>query len=457
MSINPHPAAVARPGDPAYTAATRVFNLAAPAEPMVALTARSVADVQAALRYAEAEKLSVRVHATGHGAAAGSPMDGALLIRTELAGGVEVDADRRVARVPAGTRWREVVEAAAPYGLAAAHGSAGTVGVVGYLLRGGLSLYGRLHGLAVNTVRAVDVVTADGTVRRVDADHDAELFWALRGGGGGFGVVTAVEIALFPAHRVITGATYWSARHAADLLARWRDWTLTAPPEATTSVRLLSLPPDVPPPLNAGPMLVVDGAVLAPGPTDVSAARDVVEALLAPLRAVAEPILDAWQESGPGDVLAAHLEPTEPLPVIGDHLLLHDLGDQGLRRFLAVTGEGSGSPLVVAGLRQLGGAYARRPAAGGALAHVTAAYSYAGSAAPFAATPEEIRAHCDTVRVALTPWDTGRTVPSFVEHVGAPQGHLDTAAVAAVDRVRSRVDPEGRFRDDVTPHATELR
>lgn len=448
---------VALPGQEAFDAATQVFNLAAPVRPVAALTAHTVEQVQAAIRYAEAAHLSVRVHATGHASAAIRPMHNAVLIRTQLGGGVDIDAQRRTARIPAGTRWGEVVEAAAPHGLAAPHGSSPTVGVVGYLLGGGMSFYGRRVGLAINSVRAVEMVTADGELRRVDTSTDPELFWALRGGGGGFGVVTAVEIDLFSAVRVITGAAFWPALHAKRLLSAWLRWTRDAPVEVTTSLRVMNLPPlaGTPPALAAGPLLCVDGAVLSATDDDVASARRHAEDLLEPLRAVAEPVLDTWQLSTPPAVLRAHLDPLEPVPFYGDHMLLDDIGDDGAAEFLRVVGVGSGSPLVVAGLRQLGGAYSRPDPAGGVLNHLRACFAYTGSGAPFGSvTMESLRDHCAKVRQALRPWDTGCTVPSFVENVGQPQRHLRPDQVHAVDRVRARVDPHGMFRDDIAPNAS---
>ncbi|MFI7057935.1 FAD-binding oxidoreductase [Streptosporangium canum] len=450
---------ISLPGDAAYDAATQVFNLAAPARPVAAVTAHTIDQVRNAIRHAESEGLQVRVHTTGHASAATRPMDGAVLIRTELGGAVEIDARSRVARVPAGTRWGAVAEAGAPYGLAAPHGSSPTVGVVGYLLRGGLSPYGRQVGLAVNSVRAIELVTADGELRRVDASSDPQLFWALRGGGGGFGVVTAVEIELFPAVKVITGAAYWPAVHAERLLSAWRRWTLDAPWEVTTSLRVMNLPPlpDVPPALAAGPVLSVDGAVLSTT-DDVTVARRYAEDLLGPLRAVAEPVMDTWELTTPAAVLHAHMDPSDPVPFHGDHMLLSEIGDDGAAEFLRVVGEGSGSPLIVAGLRQLGGAFAVPDPAGGALDHLDARYSYAGSGVPF--DPDVARAlvdHCAKVRAALEPWDTGRTVPSFVERLDQPQRHLSPEQVDAVDRVRARVDPAGRFRGDIAPNASAFR
>jgi hypothetical protein len=451
---------VALPGDPAYADATQVFNLFAPAEPVAAVTAYSVEHVRAAIRYARAEQLPVRVHTTGHAAAAARPMRGAVLIRTSLGGGVEIDTGRRVARIPAGTRWGEVVEAAAPHGLAAPHGSSPTVGAIGYLLRGGMSFYGRKAGLAVNSVRAIELVTADGELRRVDAVADPELFWALRGGGGGFGVVTAIEIALFPAAKVITGAAFWPAVHADRLFSAWRRWTLDAPEEVTSSARVMNLPPipQIPLALRSGPVVSVDGAVLCAGGDDFATASGYAEDLLGPLRAVAEPVLDSWQATVPSAVLKAHMDPEDPVPVVGDHMLLGELGDDGIAEFLRVTGEGSGSPLIVAGLRQLGGRFAVPDPAGGALSHLEARYSYAGSGvAADPALAEALKTHGAKVRAALSRWDTGRTAPSFVESFEQPQGHLTEAQIVEVDRVRARVDPGGLFRDDISPQATAQR
>jgi FAD/FMN-containing dehydrogenase len=448
---------LAAPGTAAYDEATAVFNLAAPVRPGRAVTARGVAEVRAAVREAAALGLPVRVHTTGHASGARPPVEDGLLIRTRLEGGVAVDAERRIARVAAGTTWGEVVAAAAPHGLTAAHGSAASVGVVGYLLGGGVSFYGRHTGLAANGVRAVELVTAEGELVRADADSDPELLWALRGGGGGFGVVTAVEVELFPVAKVVTGGIYWSAAHARPLLTAWRDWAATAPRRAATSLRVMNLPPvpGVPPALAAGPVICVDGAVFAASADDVDGARREAEDLLAPLRALAEPLMDTWALTDAAGVLDAHMDPADPVPFIGDHFLLSELGDDAVDAFLGVCGEGSGSPLVVATLRQLGGAFADADPRGGVLNQVDAAYAYMGSGPPFGpVTPADLDKHCAAVRAALEPWNTGRTVPSLVEGADRPQRHLDAAAVAAVDRIRARIDPHRRFAGDIAPGAT---
>ncbi|GIF07038.1 FAD-binding oxidoreductase [Actinoplanes siamensis] len=454
-SVNHQRAAAFPPGAPGYRAATEVFNLAAVPCPAAAVTTHTIEQVRQALRYARGEGLGVRVHSTGHASAGVRPVDGGLLVRTALRGGVSVDPATGAVRIPAGTRWGEVVAATSPHGVTVAHGSSPTVGAVGYLLGGGMSFYGRMVGLAANTIRAIDLVTADGEMLHVTADTDPELFWALRGGGGGFGVVTAVEVGVVPVRHVHTGSAWWPAVHAERLVRIWRDWAGQAPRTATTSLRVMNLPPvpGGPPQLSAGVMVSVDGAVVCDDDPSASVARE----LLGPLRSVAEPVLDTWATTDVSGVLHAHMDPDRPLPVIGDHMLLRELSDDGIGRLLEVLGEGSGSPLIAAGLRQLGGAFAVPAPGGGALSHLEGAYSYAGSGVPMGGvTPQALREHCARVRAALRPWDTGRTVPSFVESFDQPQGHLEAAAVARADRVRLRVDPDGLFRGDIAPHATAL-
>ncbi|RKT19432.1 FAD binding domain-containing protein [Streptomyces sp. 1114.5] len=451
--------AVALPGEPAFAAASAVFNLAAPVRPAAAVTVRTVEQVRAALRHAERLGQWVRVHTTGHASSSARPMDRSLLIRTEPAGPVEVDPVARTARIPAGTRWGEVVEAAAKFGLAAPHGSSPTVGVVGYLLRGGISFYGRRAGLAVNSVRVVELVTPDGEFRRVSASEDPELFWALRGGGGGLGIVTAIELGLFPAARVVTGAAFWPAAHGPELLSRWLRWSRGAPEAVTTVFRVMNLPkvPEIPSALTAGPVVCAAGVVLAPAEEDLTDAEGQAADLLGPLRAVADPVLDTWCTTTPPAVVRTHMDPTDPVPVLGDHLLLSDLGEEGAEAFLRVLGEGSGSPLVNAELRQLGGALAVPDPDGGALSHLDAAFAFtAGGLALDPAASAAVRAHCAKARAALAPWDTGRTAPTLVERLEQPQRHLSAAEVERVDAVRRRVDPAGRLRHDVPPGACAL-
>ncbi|MDP9187937.1 MAG: FAD-dependent oxidoreductase, partial [Actinomycetota bacterium] len=182
--------------DSAWDTARQAFNLAVDQRPAAVVHPTEVRDVVALVGFAAQNGLHLAPQTTGHNA---GPLDleDALLVKTTELGGIEIDPDARRARVGAGVLWAQVVEEAGRHGLAALHGSSGTVGVAGYSLAGGLGWYGRKHGLQSNALTAVELVGADGAELRVDADSDPELFWALRGGGGNFGVVTALEFELF--------------------------------------------------------------------------------------------------------------------------------------------------------------------------------------------------------------------------------------------------------------------
>jgi hypothetical protein len=435
---------VIEPGDAGYDELRRGWNLAADQHPAAIVTAGTVEDVQAALAYAAEHDLTVATQGTGHRAPAVPSLERSLLLRTDLHDEVEVDVDTRRARVKAGALWEHVVEAAAPHGLTALHGSSPTVGVVGYLLGGGLSFYARRYGLAANHVTAIDVVTADGEARRVDSGTEPDLFWALRGGGGSFGVVTAVEIELLAIETVHAGALFWPVGDAPAVLRAWRDWCAAAPPEVTTAFRVLAFPdiPDVPEPLRGRTLTVVDGAFLG----DVAAGEE----LLAPLRAAAEPMIDTWAQIPAAGMLRVHMDPEQPVPAVSGTCIVGDLDDAALDAFLAVTGEGSGSPLLMAELRQLGGALAEPPAGTGACGAVAGSFLVYGVGIP--ATPElaeAIPARLDTLVETLRPWSTGRRAPNFTDSDGPASDVYDAAALPRLVEARRRWDPHGRF---VTSH-----
>lgn len=227
---------VLRPGDPGYDAARKPLNPALDPHPAVVVQAAGPADVRAAVLAARHAGLPFAVQATGHGTHVAH--DGALLLRTGAMAAVLVDPDRRVCRVGPGARWRDVLAAAAPFGLAPLCGSSPDVGVTGYTLGGGLGWLAREHGLAADSVLRARVVTADGGVRTASADRDPELFWALRGGGGSYGVVTSLEFRLYPVTRVYAGAVTFGRERAAETLAFYRRWIDRIPDALSTAVLL---------------------------------------------------------------------------------------------------------------------------------------------------------------------------------------------------------------------------
>jgi FAD/FMN-containing dehydrogenase len=228
--------AIHLPGDRDYDAQRATWSGALDQRPALVAEAETPADVRAAVVTAQEHDLPFAVQATGHGTHV--PADGALLLKTSAMAEVLVDPDRRVARVGPGARWGEVIAAAAPFGLAPLSGTSPSVGVAGYTLGGGLGWLSRKHGFAADSLRGADVVTADGAIVSACAGRNADLLWALRGGGGSFGVVTSLEIALHPAPRVYGGAALYPRERAAEILARYRDFAAVQPDELTVTVVL---------------------------------------------------------------------------------------------------------------------------------------------------------------------------------------------------------------------------
>jgi FAD/FMN-containing dehydrogenase len=424
------------PADTDYDDARRAWNLAVDQRPAAVCAATTVEDVQAAIAHARAHGLRVAAQTTGHLSQTLPSLDGTLLLKLDLHDGeIAVDPVARTARIAAGARWGDVVDAVAPHGLAAMHGSSPSVGVIGYLLGGGLSFYGRRHGLAVNHVRAFEVVTPDGVARRADAHRNADLFYALRGGGGGYAVVTAVELGLLPYAEVAGGAMFFPAQDAHRLLTAWRDWTADAPDSITTTFRLLCLPPlpDVPEPLRAVPTVCVDGVALDPGAALWLERR---------LREVATPILGGFAPMPSAGVVRLHGDPEEPAPFVGDGMLLDRLDDEAIDAFLRVAGPGS--PLVAAELRHLGGALAVPPPGAGARGHLEGRFLLFGVGIPGMPAPApELHAALDRYLGALLPWATGTRFTSFAERTSSLKTCVPDAALARLARARAAVDPDG--------------
>ncbi len=205
------------PGDAGYDDERAVWNLNHELRPAVIVVPESAADVQAAVTFAARQHRPVLVKTTGHQIV--GQADGAVVIATHRMNDITIDTIERSARVGAGVLWSDVIAKTTKAGLAPLNGSNPSVGVSGYTLGGGLSpTLSRSHGYAADHVRSLDVVTADGELRHVDAESEPDLFWALRGGKGNFAVVTALEFDLFPVSRLYGGAIYFPGERTADVL-----------------------------------------------------------------------------------------------------------------------------------------------------------------------------------------------------------------------------------------------
>jgi FAD/FMN-containing dehydrogenase len=295
------------------------FNILADQQPAGIAVPRSADDVTAVVRSAAADGKRVAAQSTGHNALPLGSLANTVLLRTAGLGGVEIDADAGNARVGAGPLWGDVVPRASELGLAALHGSAPNVGIAGYTLGGGVSFYARKHGLACNRVTAIELVTAGGDQIRVDAKTEPDLFWAVRGGGGSFGVVTAFEFDLLPLREIFAGALLFPPEQASEVLQGWREWTAGMPEEMTSVGRLMNFPPvpEVPDPLRGKSFAVLE-AVYCGDPADG-------EELVAPLRELGNAVIDTVAIQPPAGIEDLHMDPPTPVPYTSETLLTHEL------------------------------------------------------------------------------------------------------------------------------------
>ncbi|WP_460772113.1 FAD-binding oxidoreductase [Microbacterium sp. GXF7504] len=422
------------PMDPDWDAARAAWALAVDQRPAIVVRPADAADVQHAMRFAVAHGLRVAAQGTGHNAAPLGDLSRTMLVRTDLMRGVRIDPATKSARVEAGVCWVEVTRPAAGHGLAALAGSSADVGVVGYTLGGGVSWLARSHGLAANSVTAIELVTPDGELRRVDGAHDPDLFWALRGGGGSFGVVTAIEFRLYPITSVHAGALFWPLEHAADVMHAWREWTEGLPASVMTAARVLRFPPlpDVPEPMRGRAFVVVEAVIQDAAP--------VADALLAELRRL-EPEIDTFAATPMPALSLLHMDPPGPVPGIGDGAVLGPLDPTGVDAFVAAAVRGEA--LMSAELRCLGGALAPGCVEGGAVSGIEGAYLlFAGGMAPDREAAAVTTAALDDLLDAVAPWRAPVDYLNFSERPAAPE-RVFGPALERLRTVAAAVDPNG--------------
>ncbi|GHJ98877.1 oxidoreductase [Streptomyces sp. Y2F8-2] len=339
-----------RPGDAGYDDELAGFQTGFTQRPSVIAAVRSTADVVAAVRYAAAEDLPVGVQATGHGLPGG--YEGGLLITTRRLDGLTVDPEARTVRVQAGVRWGQVVAAAEPYGLAPLNGSAPGVGAVSYTLGGGLGILARQFGYAADHVRWLEVVTADGELRRVTPESDPDLYWALLGAGQNFGIVTELEIGLVPVRTLYGGSLAFDGREVdpAAVLRAYEAWTRTVPDGVTSSFAAVPYPdlPALPPHLRG--RYLVSIRVAHTGADG--------ERLTAPLREIGPVLSDSLREMPYAESHTIHSDPDFPHAYYGDSAVLRELDVERAGELLKRTGPEAGQMCVVQ-INHLGGALAR--------------------------------------------------------------------------------------------------
>ncbi len=427
--------------DPGWDDARKAWNLAADQRPAAIAVPRSAADVIAAVSFARQHGLRVAAQGTGHGAAPLGPLGDTVLVKTHRMRQVRIDPAARTARAEAGAVWADVVGPAAGHGLAGLAGSSPSVGVAGYTLGGGMGWLGRAYGLSANNVEGFELVTADGQVRRADAVSEPDLFWALRGGGGSFGVVTAIELRLFPVAEAYAGLLWWPMDKAGEVLHAWQELTRSGlPDEFTTVFRFVRFPalPEVPEPVRGRWFAVVDAIHLgAPAEAD---------ALLAPLRHL-RPVTDTVRNVSMPELSHLHLDPEHPVPSVSDGLMLDDLPAEAATELVRVAGPETGSLLLAVELRHAGGEMRRARPGNGALAAVPGEYGL--HAVGMAPTPEAASAvghGVAAVMSAMAPWAANQTYLNFTETSRDERGFWAPQAYQRLRRIKAAVDPADMIR-----------
>lgn len=430
--------AVHLPGDPAYDEARMPWNLHVDERPAAVAYPAVPAEVATVVRAAARTGLQVAPQGTGHGA---PPLAGrlgdAVLLRTSAMTELRIDPERRIARAGAGVLWADVVERARRHGLAGRHTTSPGVGVVGSSLGGGLSWYSRYAGLQCSALTAVELVTADGSFVRVTDDSHPDLMWAARGGGGGFGVVTAVEFDLLPVASVYGGMLAWDWTRADAVLRSWRTWASDAPEDVTTVARLLQAPDDawLPPDVRGRRLVVVDGAVVG----DSARARD----LLRPLRAL-RPEIDTFDDVAAAALADLHLDPDVPTAVYADSVVVDSLPDDAVDALLATAGPDSGTGLLFVELRQLGGALSRPAPRDGVLRGMDGGFLVLGVGIDHGAGWDAVREDTHRVMRSLRTWDSGSAYLLMSDSSDERRGWSE-ATGRRLAEVRAAADPTGLF------------
>jgi hypothetical protein len=428
-------------GDAGYDEERAGFQANGQHEPPVIVGVATPGDVREAMRFAAERGLPVAVQATGHSPA--FPAREGMLVSTRRLREVDVDPAARRARIQAGARWQEVIQAAARYGLAPLSGSAPHVGATGYTLGGGLGLLARRYGYAADHVHGIDVVTADGQLRHVGPDSDADLFWALRGGRDNFGIVTGMEISLFPVTGLYGGGLYFPGNLAAEAAVDYLHWTEDVPDEMTSSIAVKPFPdaPAIPEPLRGRHLLHIRIAYLGDAGTG--------ERLLRPLRGLGAPVLDTIRDMPYTDSGSIYAEPVVPMPYLGTSAMVSSLTGDQLRAVLHHAGPGSATPCILE-IRHLGGALARRPEPGNAVGHRDARYLAAVlSRLRPSDDPAAVRVRHRQTLELLAPVSLGRNVNfDFGENTSPDEvrAAYDPGDYRLLGELKDRYDPANIFR-----------
>ena len=442
------------PDTPGYESARGVWNGTADRHPALIVRPVNVADVITTITFAREQDIEVSVRSGGHSFAGYGTNDGGLVIDLSRMKSITVDQERRIARIEPGLTWGEVAGILQPSGLALTSGDTSSVGVGGLLLGGGIGWMVRKHGLAIDRLRAVELVTADGQFLRASAEEHAELFWGLRGGGGNFGVATAFEVDLHPAGMVLGGAVFYDAAEAESIVRAYARYAAAAPDELTTMAMLMAAPPApfIPPEKQGTPSV----AIIVCYTGDLAEGARVV----APLRTLGTPIADVIAPMPYPAMFAM----TEQATVRGlQHamrsLFLRTVSDEVVHTIVEEAAAIM-SPMTIVQVRILGGAMSRVAADATAFAHRDKqALVMVSNFAPPATDDEPARARTEQFWQALRPYTDGAYV-NYLGDEGERRIHeaYPPATYARLAALKKRYDPTNlfHFNQNIPPARTGL-
>jgi len=439
--------ALIRPGDAEYEHARRVWNGMIDKRPAIVARCTGVPDVVAAIRYARAHHLAVAVRGGGHNVAGSAVCDGGIVIDLSPMKGIHVDPVRRIARVQGGVTWGELDRETQTYGLATPGGLISSTGVAGLTLGGGFGWLSRAYGLASDNVLAVDLVDAEGRVLTASSGEHHDLFWAVRGGGGNFGIVTSFTFALHPVGPIVFGGVaFHRDDRAAELLRAYRDASVATPDAVTSAMIFLTGPPApfLPPELHGAPLLAIAGlfaGAAAKGPRALSALRDLGPAAVdlfgeLPYTAL-QTMFDATAPAGLQNYWKSHA-----FAALDDHTVTT----------LAAHGAAAPSPLSHIDVHHLGGAVSRP--ADDATAYPLRDAEYVVNVVGTWPDPAESRGHVAWVREvwdALGPSAAATSYVNFLADDGCEQAKAayGPATYARLRAVKRAYDPANVFRANV--------
>jgi hypothetical protein len=438
------------PGDEVYDTARRGWNLAVDQYPAVIVVAKNAADVSAAIRFAQSQGLKVAVTATGHGVI--RKADNSLLIDTSKMAEVSVNAAARTAWIGAGTRWGAVLGAAQAVGLAPLLGSSPDVGAIGYTLGGGMGWLVRKYGLSADSVNYFDLVTAEGEQIRASAMQHADLFWGLRGGGGNFGVVTGMEIQLYPVTTVYGGNLFYPIDSAKEVFARYREWITKVPDELTSSIVIMNFPPfpAVPEFLRGMTFVMIRGCYS--GPIGEG------ETLLQYWREWKKPLIDDFKAMPFSQVAMISNDPLDPIPAFTSGAWLQDLSAEAADTLIQYTVPRNGPPvLMFIEVRHAGGAIAAVDPRSAAYGNREALFGLlAVAAVPTPQIHAGVSQYITQLKLELKPHLHGGVYMNFLEGDEARkftrQG-FSTDAFSRLEMVKAKYDPQNLFNHsyDIQP------